>query len=178
MGARAACALVLALLPATQGLPAPRVWLGPALALDPAFAAATIGADLFFTPSAAVGVSAAHTFAGAGDRTAVESGYGFLSLLGRLRPALDDDYSVELFAGAGLGLVRFGTPGAHRELAPDVTLGAALGLPLPHRLELALELGTHVTFSAAAAARNPAHTSELLTVALRWGGPRQSKRNR
>jgi hypothetical protein len=161
-------ALLLALLPATAAAaPVPRVWLGPALALDPAFAAASVGADLFLTPSAAVGLIGAQTFAGAGDQTAVEAGYGFLSAVGRLR--LEGAVAVELLGGAGLARIRFGAPGAHTELAPDLVLGAALGFPLPRRLELAIELATHVTFGAAAAARNPAHTSELLTVAVRWG---------
>lgn len=150
--------------------PGPRVWMGPALALDPAFAAGSAGADWFFSTHAAIGLCAAATLSGAGDRTAVEGGYGFLSAVGRLRAALTGPLAAELMAGGGLARIRFGSPGAHTELAPDLLVGAALAFPLPHHLELALELTTHVTFSTSTAARNLAHTSEILTLALRWGG--------
>jgi hypothetical protein len=151
--------------PASAG---PRPWLGPAVALDPAFGAGAAGLDWFFSPAAAVGLSAAATLPGAGDETATESGYAFLSALARWRlPA--GTLRAELLGGGGLARIRFGSPGAHTELAPDLVLGAALGIPLPHDLELAFELATHVTFSAEAITRNPAHTSELLVVALRWG---------
>jgi hypothetical protein len=146
----------------------PRVWAGPAVALDPAFAAASAGADWFFTPAGGVGLLAAHTLA-TGDQLAAETGYGFLSAVGRLR-APAGKLRIEALAGAGLGRVRFGAPGAHTQWAPDVVLGAALGLPVGHRLELALELATHVTFGERSAARNAAHTSELLSFLLRWGG--------
>jgi hypothetical protein len=145
-----------------------RVWLGPALALDPAFAAATAGGDWFFSPTAALGLCASATIPGAGDRTATESGYAFLTALARLRAAAGP-LATELLAGGGLARIRFGSPGSHTEIAPDLVLGAALAFPLAHRLELAAELATHVTFGASAAARNPGHTSELLTLALRWG---------
>jgi hypothetical protein len=164
----AAVLAALACRPATAA-PGPRLWLGPALALDPAFAAGAAGADWFFSDRSALGLCGAATFSGAGDRTAAESGYSFLSAVARLRAALPGPLAAELLAGAGLARIRFGSPGAHSELAPDLVLGAALAFPLPGRLELALELATHVTFSANAAARNPAHTSDLLTVALRWG---------
>jgi hypothetical protein len=155
-----------------------RVWGGPALALDPAFAAGVLGADYFFgsggvgvgpgqAAGLGVGICAADTFAGAGDETAVERGYGFVSALARWRRL--GAATVELLGGAGLAQVRFGSPGAHTEWAPDVVLGAALGWPVAERVELAVELATHVTLSGAAAARNPAHTSELLTFAVRWG---------
>jgi hypothetical protein len=158
-------ACLLALTPGA--LAGPRPWLGPALALDPAFAAGAAGVDWFLSPAAAVGLCAAATLPGAGDETATESGYGFLSAVARLR-APAGPVAAELLAGGGLARVRFGSPGAHTELAPDLVLGAALALPLPHRLELAVELATHVTFGAPAAARNAAHTSELLVVAVRW----------
>jgi hypothetical protein len=152
-----------------QAAPGPRLWLGPTLALDPAFAAGTAGADWFFSARAAVGLCAAATLPGAGDRTAVESGYQFLSAVARARAALSGSLATELLAGAGLARIRFGSPGAHTELAPDLLLGAALSFPLPRHFELALELATHITFSASATTRNPAHTSELLTLAVRWG---------
>lgn len=145
----------------------PRVWAGPAAAVDPAFLAASAGADWFFTPSGGVGVSAAHTL-GIGDQLAAETGYGFLTAVGRLRAPVGR-LRAELLGGAGLGRVRFGAPGAHTAMAPDVALGAALGLALPHRLELALELAAHFTFAERSAARNAAHTSELLSVLIRWG---------
>jgi hypothetical protein len=163
-----AALLMVALTSATAaaaGSPA-RFWLGPALALDPAFVAAAGGADWFFSPELGAGVAIASTWPGAGDRTAVESGYRFASLLARLRlqaPVLD----VELSGGGGLAEIRFGSPGLHTELAPDLAVGAAVGWPLSAHLALAVELTTHVTFGAATAARNPAHTSELLVVALR-----------
>jgi hypothetical protein len=163
-----AAALVVALVPASADAGV-RLSLGPALALDPAFAAAAAGVDWFLGDRGAVGLAAATTIPGAGDRTAVEAGYAFVSAVGRLRAAAGPRLAAELLAGGGLARIRFGAPGAHTEVAPDAVLGAALALPLPHRLELALEIDMHVTFSAAAAARNPAHTSEVLTVAVRWG---------
>jgi hypothetical protein len=166
---RAAALLTVALAPGPAAAePGPRLWLGPALALDPAFAAGAAGVDWFITERAAAGLCAAATWPGAGDRTASESGYQFLSAVARARAPLAAPLTAELFAGGGLARIRFGRPGAHTELAPDLVLGAALGLPLPRHLELALELATHITFSASAAARNPAHTSEVVTLALRW----------
>jgi hypothetical protein len=149
--------------------PGPRVWAGPALALDPAFVAASGGADWFFTPSGGVGVAAAHTL-GVGDQLAAETGYGYLTALGRLRAPLGPRLRAELLGGAGVARVRFGAPGAHTEWAPDAALGAALGWSLGRRFELAVELEAHVTFSERSAARNSAHTSELLSWLLRWGG--------
>jgi hypothetical protein len=160
-----ACLLAALAAPAAGG---PRLWVGPALALDPAFAAAAAGLDWFFSPAAGVGVSAATTLPGAGDETATESGYTFLSALGRLRSPPAGTLRAELLGGAGLARIRFGSPGAHTELAPDLVLGAALALPIFARLELAAELATHVTFSGETIARNPAHTSEVLVVAVRW----------
>jgi hypothetical protein len=160
--------LLAALAPVARA--APRPWLGPALTLDPAFAAGAAGLDWFFSPAAAVGVAVATTFPGAGDRTAAESGYTFLSALARWRlPA--GNLRAELVAGAGLARVGFGAPGAHTELAPDLLLGAALALPLslPRHLELAVELATHVTLGAETVTRNPAHSSEVLALAVRWG---------
>jgi hypothetical protein len=160
-----ACLLAALAAPAAAG---PRPWLGPALALDPAFLAGAAGLDWFLSPAAAVGICGATTLPGAGDETATETGYAFLSALARLR-APAGPLRAELLAGGGLARIRFGSPGAHTELAPDLVLGAALALPLPHRLELAVEVATHITFSAEAITRNPAHTSELLVMALRWG---------
>jgi hypothetical protein len=125
-----AALLVLALAPAAGAAPGLRVWGGAALALDPAFAAAAAGTDWFFSDTTAIGICAAQTIAGAGDRSAAESGYGFVSLVGRLRLTAPRGLAAEILTGAGMARIRFGAP---------------------------------------AAARNPAHTSELLSVALRWG---------
>jgi hypothetical protein len=162
---RAAC-LAAALAPGVASA-GPRPWLGPALALDPAFAAGAAGVDWFVTDAAAAGICAAATLPGAGDQTATERGYAFFSAVARLR-APAGPVAVELLGGGGLARIRFGSPGAHTELAPDLVLGAALGIPVGHHLELAVELAAHVTLGATTAARNPAHTSELLVVALRW----------
>jgi hypothetical protein len=165
-----ALALLLLLAAPAHAEPAagPRVWAGPALALDPAFAAGSAGADWFLGAHGGMGLMASHTIA-TGDRLAAETGYGFLTAVGRLRAPVSEGLRAELLAGAGVARVRFGAPGAHTELAPDAVLGAALGWPLGHRLELALELAAHVTFSERSAARNLAHTSELLSLLLRWG---------
>jgi hypothetical protein len=166
---RAALFAILLLLTGEARADGPRLWAGPAVALDPVYAAAAAGADWFVSSHGALGVSLAQTVGG-GDQLAVESGYGFADAIGRLRGTVSQRLSVEALAGAGIARVRFGSPGAHTELAPELTLGAALGLALAARWELAIELGTHVTFGARSAARNTAHTSELLVVALRWGG--------
>jgi hypothetical protein len=146
-----------------------RLWGGPAVALDPVFAAGALGSDWFLSSHAGVGVSLAQTVGG-GDQLAVESGYGFADAVGRLRGAVTESVSVEALAGAGVARIRFGSPGAHTEVAPDVVLGGALGLALAARWTLGLELATHVTFGARSAARNTAHTSEVFVLALRWGG--------
>jgi hypothetical protein len=148
----------------------PRLWAGPAVAIDPAFAALAGGADWFLGPRGAAGVAFAHTLTGAGDQLAAETGYGFVDLVGRLRAPLGERLRAELLGGAGAARVRFGAPGAHTEWAPDLLLGAAMGMPLGHRFELALELGTHVTLGERAAARNAAHASALVALAVRWGG--------
>jgi hypothetical protein len=145
----------------------PRLWLGPALALDPAFAAGALGGDWFFSRHGGVGVTLAHTLGGAGDQLAAESGYGFADLVARLREG--DRLRLELLAGAGVARVRFGSPGAHTELAPDLVLGGALGWGLAGGWDLAVEVQSHITLGERAAARNAAHTSELLIIALRWG---------
>jgi hypothetical protein len=160
-------ALALLLVAAEARAEGPRVWAGPAAALDPAFLAASVGVDWFFTPAGGVGLVGAHTL-GVGDQLAAETGYGFLTAVARARAPVGP-LRAELVAGAGLGRVRFGAPGAHTELAPDLALGAALGIPLRHQLELALELAAHVTLGERSAARNAAHTSELLSLLLRWG---------
>ena len=165
MRALVGLALLIALPARAEG---PRVWAGPAVAVDPAFLAASGGADWFFG-SGGVGVMASHTL-GVGDQLAAETGYGFLTAVGRLRAPLGERLRAEVLAGAGVGRVRFGAPGAHTELAPDVALGAALGMSLGHRLEAAVEAATHLTFGERSAARNAAHASALVSLVLRWGG--------
>jgi hypothetical protein len=147
----------------------PRLWLGPAAALDPAFLAMTGGADWFLHPGVAVGVSLAHTL-GVGDQLATETGYGYATALARLRGSLGPRSRAELLAGAGAARVHFGAPGIHTDWSPDLAGGAALGWSLPHRLELAVELTTHITLAQRAAGRNAAHTSELVSLVLRCGG--------
>jgi hypothetical protein len=150
--------------------PAARIWLGPTLALDPAFAAAAGGADWFFSPRAGVGVTLAQTIGGAGDQLAAESGYGFANAVARVRAPAGDRLRLELLGGAGVARIRFGAPGAYTELAPDLVLGGALGWVITPGWELACELESHVTVGERSAARNAAHTSELVIVALRWAG--------
>jgi hypothetical protein len=161
--------LLFVLAPAARAESGPRVWLGPALALDPAFAAGAGGADWFLSSRAAVGVTLAHTVGGAGDQLAAEAGYGFADVVARARAAAGTRARLELVAGAGVARVRFGAPGAHTEVAPDLVLGGALDWTLTDAWSLSLELQSHVTLGERAAARNAAHTSELVVVALRWG---------
>jgi hypothetical protein len=166
----AVCAGEATAAPPAAGL---RLWLGPAVALDPIFAAGAAGVDWFLSPRAGLGLTVSGTVSGTGDRAAVEQGYAFADVVARLREAAAGGQSLhaELLAGAGLARTRFRSPGAHVEVAPDLLLGAALALALPSRLELALELAVHVTLGPETATRNRAHTSELLCAALRWGGP-------
>lgn len=148
-----------------------RMSLGPAVALDPAFAALSAGVDWFVAPACALGVLASQTIPKAGDQLALEDGYGFATALARYRPRAEGRMHLEMLVGAGLARTRLGTPGAHTEWAPDVAAGAALGLTLGGRWELAGELTAHVTIGDRTATRNVPHTSELLGVVLRWGGP-------
>jgi hypothetical protein len=163
--------LLLAAAPARAERPGtgPRPWVGPALALDPAFAAVNGGLDWFLSPRAALGVALAQTLPGTGDEGASESSYAFASLVGRLRAPLGERWRAELLGGLGLARIRFGSPGAHTELAPDLALGGALGWVLGGRWEVAAELAAHVTLGERWAARNPAHTSEIVALVVRWG---------
>jgi hypothetical protein len=164
-----ALALALLLVSVEARAQGPRVWAGPAVAVDPAFLAASGGADWFFGPTGGVGLVAAHTL-GLGDELAAETGYGFVDAVARLRAPVGVRLRAEVLAGAGVGRVRFGSPGAHTEWAPDLALGAALGVNVGHGLEAAVELATHVTLGDRSAARNAAHTSALVSLVLRWGG--------
>src|SRR5205814_806450 len=101
---------------------------------------------------------------GGGDQFAAESGYGFANALARLRAPAGPRARLEALAGAGIARVRLGSPGAHTDFAPDLVVGGAVGLALTARWELALELASHVTLGERSAARNSAHTSELLVV--------------
>ncbi len=148
-----------------------RLAAGGAGALDPAFAAANLGADWFFSPAFAVGVQACHTLPSAGDQRAIEDGYGFFTALARLRPPTAGRLRAEVLGGAGVARIQFGRPGAHIEYAPDVAWGAGLAWPLTTHAELAVEFSNHVTFGARTGTRNTPHTSELLALVLRWGGP-------
>ncbi len=154
---------------ARQMAPGARLWAGGGAALGPAFLAATAGADWFVRPWLAGGVSAASTLPGAGDARAVEDGYGFVDALVRLRPHAPGRLRAEIAAGAGLAWIRFGAPGAHRALAPDLVLGAALGLPFGARWEAAIEATTHIALGPRAAARNAGHVSALVSAVLRFG---------
>jgi hypothetical protein len=76
---------------------------------------------------------------------------------------------LEGLAGAGLARTRFGSPGARTAFAPTASIGGALGLALPARLELALEVTTQIVFGPEEGSRNPAHTSEMVALVVRWG---------
>jgi hypothetical protein len=169
MRARAIAAVLVAVASASPAAASPRVHAGPALALDPAFAAITAGADWCFTPRFAAGLLYAQTIPNAGDQRAIETGALFVDAVARLRVAGGPRLRVELLGGGGLARVRYGSPGAHTELAPDVAIGAAIGVALAFGLELASEVTTHVTFGERTGTRNPAHTSELVALLLRWG---------
>ena len=148
-----------------------RISAGAGLAVDPLFAAASVGVDWFVRPSLGVGVLAAHTVLSRMDPQALEDDFGFAGALLRFRPTgvAPGRLRAELLGGAGLARIRHRSPGAHTEWAPDLVAGAALGWALPARLELALEVTSHVTLGDRTSTRNPPHTSELCALVLRWG---------
>jgi len=159
---------------AENPVPAPRAGLrlgvGGGGAFGPSFVAAGGSLDWFVRPSFGVGVAVASTLPSLGDRLAVEDGYGFATLLARWRPATAGRLRAELIGGGGAARIDFGTPGSHLEYAPDAAFGAAVGMALGARLELAVEALTHLTFGERAAARAYPHQSGVVLLVLRVGG--------
>lgn len=146
-----------------------RISVGGGTALAPAFVAVTIGADIRLRRRLMIGVLGAGTVPQAGDRSAVEDQVGFASLLLRYRVEVGPRLRLELAAGGGGSLVRFGSPGAHTETAPDVAAGAAIGRALGQHGEIAIEAVTHATFGQRAATRDVPHVSAIVGLVLRLG---------
>jgi hypothetical protein len=167
---RAEPLLVAALLalphPAEAG---PRASVGGGVALDPAFAAGAVALDWFFTPTWATGALWQQTVPRTGDRDALESGYGFVNVVGRGRTRVSGPWNVEGHAGAGAARVRYGAPGSHTEWAPDLVLGAGLDLNVARAVAVGLEAATHITFGERTGTRNQPHVSTVLTLILRAG---------
>jgi hypothetical protein len=147
----------------------PRVWGGGGIALDPAFAAVTAGADWFVRPSFGVGVSGATTVGSAADHMTLETAYGYLGALARARAALGGRLRLEGALGFAVGRTHLRPPGERTDVAPAAVVGAALGVALAARLEVALEETTHVDFTERSGTRNRVHTNDTLALVLRWG---------